>query len=340
MNHSTKTLAPKILLAIDQSKNILLHCHPAPDGDSLGSVLAMSQFLISKKKNVTIIKGDSELPQNFDHLPEFSRIEEKNYFDIDTSQYDLFIILDTAALNQISKIAPVTIPSNLKTITIDHHSSNPSFSDINLIDENSPATCQILTELFFEWNVEINHDIAINLFTGIYTDTGGFKYQKTTSRTFQLISKLTEIAPDFPDYIFKIENQSQPEQIKFRAAALNNLKEYFNSHVVFSSLSYKTLQKYNLSRNHTEKSDIANLLKSVTGWDITASIVEIEPKVCAISFRTRDPYKYNLSEIASATKAGGGHPAAAGATIKKTLNQAEKTIIKIIQKLHPELGNP
>ncbi len=335
-----KTSAPQILNRINQSRNILLHCHPAPDGDSLGSVLAMAIYLISLRKNVTVIKGDSELPRNFDHLPGFSLIEEKTFFDIDINQYDLFLILDTADLNQISKIDKVSFPPHLDTITIDHHASNPGFSKFNLIDHNSPSTCQIIAQLFDHWGVILNHDIAINLFVGIYTDTGGFKYPKTTSQTFEIISKLVKHAPDFPDYIFQIENQSESGQIRFRAAALNNITEYFNGRVVFSTVSFKTLQKYRVSRSHTEKSDIANLLKSVIGWDITASIVEIEPETCAISFRTRDAQKYDLSLIASATGSGGGHPAAAGATVKNTPKSTEKYLIKIIKSLHPELGEP
>ena len=336
----TNRLSSQILKKIKKSQNILLHCHPSPDGDSLGSVLAIAEYLKQINKEVTIIKGDSELPSNFDHLPNFSTIENKSYFDIDPSAFDLFLILDTADKNQISKIGPVSFPPDLNTVVIDHHASNPGFADIYLIDDTSPSTCQIVSQLLSDWKANITVSMATNLIIGIYTDTGGFKYPKTTSRTFEIIAKLTSISPNYSEFIFQMENRNDPGQIRFRAVALNNLKEFFSNHVVFSSVSRIQMKKNNISRNHTEKSDIANLLKSVEGWDIAVSIVETDPGVSTISLRTRDPKKYDLSQIALATGSGGGHPAAAGATLKKSIKGTQQKLIEIIQKLHPELGKP
>ena len=334
-----KKSASAIFEAIKKSKRILLHLHPSPDGDSIGSALAMYLYLKDIGKKVTLIKGDSELPQNFRNQPGFSEITKQNYFDTNLSKYDLFIILDTAAPNQISKIENITFPSNLKTVNIDHHGSNPVFANVNLVDDTVMSTCQLVYELFKNWKVKITPEIAINLFIGIYTDTG-FKYQKTTSRTFTIASELVEINPDFPKYIFEIENNSEPGQIYFKGAALSSIELFFNQHVAISSVSFETLTKNNLSSRHTEKSGISNILISVSGWDIGISMVEYKPGICSVSMRTRNAEKYDLSKICEATGAGGGHTVAAGATIKKPLPEAKKFLLDIIQKFHPDLGNP
>jgi bifunctional oligoribonuclease and PAP phosphatase NrnA len=329
-----------VFKAIQDSQNILLCLHCSPDGDSIGSNLALFLYLKNIGKKVTLIKGDSELPQNFKNQPGFSEITAKNYFDLDLSKFDLFIMLDIAALSQISKFGEISFPVNLRTINIDHHGSNPSFAGVNLVDDTVMSTCQLVYELFENQNVKPSPEMAVNLFVGIYTDTGGFKYPKTTTRTFTIASELVKINSDFPKYIFEIENNSEPSQIYFKGLALSSVELFFNQHVAISSVSYNTLTQKNLSSRHTEKSDISNTLKSVIGWDIGISMVEYEPGICSISLRTRDSENFDLSKIAEATGIGGGHPAASGATIKKPLPEAKKILLDIIQKLHPELDEP
>jgi nanoRNase/pAp phosphatase (c-di-AMP/oligoRNAs hydrolase) len=90
MTKNIKELAPKVLEYINNSKSILLHCHPSPDPDSVGSVLAMKFVLESLNKKVTVIKGDSDIPEAFSHFPGFSDIVQKNYFEINKQDFDLF----------------------------------------------------------------------------------------------------------------------------------------------------------------------------------------------------------------------------------------------------------
>ena len=210
-------IADQIKSRIDQSESILLHLHPSADADSLGSALAMYFYLKTLNKKVTLISGDTSIPLYLQQLPGVEQIQPFNFFDIDQSQYDLFIILDSADLNQISKRGRVEFAPHLFTITIDHHPYNPKFSQLNYIDPNAPATCQIIYQLLSSWHAEITPSVAINLFLGIYHDTGGFKYDKTSPQTFTIASKLTSINPDFPKFIFEIENNNSREQLFFFA---------------------------------------------------------------------------------------------------------------------------
>ena len=334
------SISKQIKSAIDESKHILLHIHPGPDADSVGSSLSFLHYLKSIDKDVTLISGDSKLSPSLMTLPGADQIIQKNYFDIDIKDYDLFIILDSSETRQISKIKEIVFPPSLKTIVIDHHSSNTGFGQINLIDNSSPATCQIVFELFEELKVKITPVIASCLFAGIYTDTGGFKYSSTSSKTFSICAKLTKISPDFSDTIFNLENNDKPDRPRLLGLHLNNIKTYFNDHVAISALSQKIIYKNNLNSDDSVNSGIANTLKSVIGWEIGISMIEAGKDKVKVSFRTRDPNKYDVSAIAVATGFGGGHMAASGASIPMSLSKARRLILRTISRLHPELGEP
>lgn len=334
MTDKVQQLAPQIWQAIQNANNILLHCHPSPDPDSFGSTLAMFHALKSINKKVTLIKGDSDIPSSAIALPGHDQITPKNFFEINQDEFDLFIIQDTAGLTQISKMKPITFPQSMNTILIDHHTTNPGFANINLIDTTYPATCQIIFDLFKIWQITITKDIASCLFLGLYTDTGGFKYSPANESTFLAAAELAKINPDFTQIIFNWENNLQPEHLAYRSLALNSIELFFNNHVALAATSFEDLQKKGIRATHTEKSEISNALISVNGWEIGATLTETSPQTVNMSFRTRG--KYDVSKIASAL-GGGGHPAAAGATVKMSLPEAKKNLLEVIHKIYPYL---
>lgn len=332
-------MAPIIWAEIQKANNILLHCHPSPDADSVGSTLAVGTLLRKLGKNVTHIIGDSERPNGLNSLPGFDKIEPKNYFQIDISKFDHFFILDSSNLDQISKKGEIIFPASLRTVVIDHHSSNKEFGNINLVDTSYGSLAEMIYDLFKLWGVDISPEMAISLFTGIYTDTG-FKYPRTTYETFAAASELARIYPNFPRTIFELENSEEPERVKFLGLALSSIETHFNNSVAISTISYEQMEKLGIKPQHTEKTDIPNILKSVIGWNIGIKMSEVEPGKVSVSFRTRDEKKWDVAKIAVATGSGGGHPAAAGATIKLPFDQAKKFLLETIQKVYPELGQP
>lgn len=334
-----KTTSRKIWKEIDRSKNILLHLHPGIDGDSVGASLALYHVLKKMRKQVTIISGDSPLSLKFANIPGAKNIIDKNFFQLDLSKFDLFIIQDSSSLHQISRNAPIIFPKNLKTITIDHHISNQKFADINLVIPKATSTCQVLYELFQFKKIKITKNIAACLFIGIYTDTGAFKYFNPTYKTFDIASKLTRIYPKFTQLIFNIENNDHPDYIKLVSLLLGSVENYFSDHIAIASLSNQQIKDNNLNLGIVNNySIVTNMLKGVIGWDIALTLVEIKPGLVKVNFRTRDSKTFNLAKIASKTGSGGGHRAAAGATIKKSLPEAKKELLKIIKKLYPKIN--
>ncbi|MFA6404729.1 MAG: DHH family phosphoesterase [Candidatus Paceibacterota bacterium] len=329
-----KEKAPIILREIQKANSILLHCHPSPDTDSVCSVLAMKYALEKMGKKVTAISGDSDIPQAYMHFLGASTIMQKNFFEIDIKEFDLFLILDSAAPSMISRRGDMKFPLEIKTINIDHHQTNTNYADINLIDLNSQALAFTLFQLFHEWNVELTHDISINLFTGMYSDTGGFKYEGTDHRMFEAIGVLTKIAPDFPQAIFILENSNEKDVVYFERAALNSIETFLDENVVIASVSQEDVKEKNISLNAVSGSEIGNLLKSVIGWNVSVLMTEIEKDKIKISFRTRDSDRFDVSRIATEF-GGGGHKAASGALLNNTsLEEAKRVVVSKAKELY------
>jgi phosphoesterase RecJ-like protein len=325
--------ASKILKAIKKSKRILLHCHPSPDPDSVGSALAMKYALEQLGKKVTIIQGDSEIPQAFMHFPGVGGIEKKSFSEVDLTKFDLFIIQDSGSPEMISRKNKPTFPLPIRTIVIDHHDSNKAYADINLIDAPAPSVTYILYKLFQEWNIKITPEIAANLFIGLYTDTGGFKYSVTGGNALTMAAELAHVFPAYPKLVFEMENSHEKEEIYVQAIALHSIQTFHNDHLAVSAVSKKSLDEKGVSAEALSQGYIASILKSVIGWDVAVCMVEVEAGTIKMSFRTRDAEKYDVSKLAVAL-GGGGHKGAAGAVLTMPLSEAVEKVVETTKKLY------
>ncbi|MFH1170456.1 MAG: bifunctional oligoribonuclease/PAP phosphatase NrnA [Candidatus Vogelbacteria bacterium] len=338
MTDQVKKLAPQILDTIKSAKRILLHFHPNPDPDSVGSALAMTHALRGLGKEVTVIKGDSPMPEYLSFLPGYELITPKSYLEIDPTEFDLFLMLDISQPNRVTALGEINLPT-LKTILIDHHITAEPFAELNLIVPEYPATAQILGDLFHEWGIKLTPAIAACLFIGLYSDTGGFKYQGTTKDTFLAVATLVELAPNFTDLVFQMENNKTPAQLRYEGLALSSIELVGNGKAALVVLSQAQLAAAGIRYEDVQGISIANHLKSVTGWEIGATLIESAPGVTRASFRTRDPKRFDLSKIAAAL-GGGGHPAAAGAVLKMAVAAARDLVVRKMVELYPLLSIP
>lgn len=328
-----KEKAPLILAEIQKAKSILLHCHPSPDPDSVGSVLAMKFALEQMGKKATVIRGDSEIPAGFMHFPGAGEILPKNLFEVDLKEFDLFIILDSGSLTQISRVHPIELPFAVRTVVIDHHISNTGFANINLVDSSYPAVCQILFELFDLWRVKLTPEIASNLFIGIYTDTGGFKYESTTKKTFAIAAKLLEFIPNFSKLISDMENSNTLEDLAFKALALGSIQTLCDGKLGLAIVSNEALRAKNIPADKVSTAFVTYELRSVAAWAVSGILTEVEPNKIKMNFRSKDGNKYDVSKLASAFN-GGGHKAASGATMEGSLEDVRGSVVAKVKELY------
>ncbi len=314
---------------IHKSKKILLHLHVKPDLDSIGSSLAMYRALTSIGKDVTVIKGDSELPESFSFIPGYNNIVHKNYFEIDINEFDLFIIQDSASLGQISRVKEVSFPPHLKTLVIDHHKSNTNFGTLNIIDSSFSAVSELLFVLFKEWDIQISKDIATCLFVGIYGDTGGFIYESTSTRTMNIVAELTNIYPEFTKLINKIEYNLSKKEIYFERLALQHLETHLDDSVALCAVSYDDIQKLHIKREEVDNNKIASKLVKAKGWEVGITMIEREPNQIGVSLRSRGAIDVSKTAV---KLGGGGHKLAAGLTLKMTMDEAKNVLIQTLSE--------
>lgn len=293
----------------------------------------MKFALESLGKKATVIKGDSEIPKGFMHFPGANEIVQKNFGEVNLKEFDLFISLDSASPQMISRFHIPHFPLAIPTIVIDHHRTNPSYGSLNLVEPTYPALAQILFDLFHEWDITITPSIAQNLLIGIYGDTGGFKYEGTTARTLTIASKLIEIAPHFSKLISQMECSDTPATLAYKALAFSSIETFFNSSLALSVIASKSLKEKNIPIIDVGPSEISSEMRTVEIWKVCGTLVEVEPNKIRLSFRSNNADQYDVSKLAVAI-GGGGHRAASGAVLEMPLADAVKLVVQKAKELY------
>lgn len=317
----------QILEAIQGSKRILINAHSRPDLDSISSAISLYLALGLIGKNATLICPDDILPE-VSFLKGYRNFRKIDYSRFNFSEYDLFVILDSASPEVVIGNKFHKLP-DIKKIIIDHHKTNTKFGRINLVDAKRSATAELLYLLFKDWNVRIDKSLATSLLTGIMGDTGAFEYHNTTPQTLQIAAELMLMGADKDDILLKIFRTKNLNLLKFWGKALDGLEVDKSGKFSWVAIDYKTyraLGKPALARN-SASSMFARMVK---GTEFGIVMVEEEPSQLHMSFRSRKDF--DVSKIA-AEFGGGGHPGASGATINDTkFDIAVKKVLSTARK--------
>lgn len=326
-----KEAAPVIWSEIEKAQNILLHCHPSPDQDSVGSSLAMKMVLESKGKKVTMIIGDSDIPKWTKFLPQAETILAKNYFELDINEFDLFLILDGNSLNRVSSLKTVILPPHLKTIVIDHHVGE-GCGEVNLIAADYPSTSSILVDLFKEWGVNISTDVALCLMVGLHTDTGGFKYPRTTAHIFTIASELATLAPHFTKVLNQIYSVNTVGSRRMMGHVLSTFELLLGGRLALSLISQDDFRRLSIDPEEVHNTGLSAMLRDIEGVEVGIILTEEEPGVVKISSRSSDGEKFDVAAVMQKF-GGGGHKAAAGATVNGSIAEVKEKLLTELTRL-------
>lgn len=310
----------EILVEIKNAENIAIMAHEAPDGDAIGSCLAMCLVTRNMGKNSYVLMKD--IPENFSYLPgrEFVITES----EIET--FDLAIVLDCP---NIKRVYPEFIPyfENAKVkVEIDHHNRNDMFADYNIVNHVSPATAQILVSSFEYLGIEITKEIGTCLLTGVITDTNGFRNSNVTVESFEFASWALSKGIN----LSKVYKQSMltmtKEKFEAEKLAMNRLEFFADGKIAFT---YMTIaDELELGLKPGDKDGIVEIGKSIEGVEVSIFLYEKE-KGYKASLRSNE--YVNVSEICLMF-GGGGHIKAAGANMNMPLDDAKKAIIAEVTK--------
>ena len=308
-----------IINVINKSKKIGIFTHMSPDGDAIGSSLALYLGLKSLNKEVDIIADDYS--SCFDFLPNIDEIKK-----LGNNDYDLSFALDCATKDRLFDTNNSFSTSKV-TISIDHHVSNTFFANYNYVEGNSPATCMTLVKIFKRLNITITKEIGSCLIAGIITDSGGFRYDTVNDETFEFAAQMLDLGVNISDIYYKTFDFKTKAQFKLSTIATERLKFYKNDKI---ALTY--LLKEDFDKTHAKVGDhegIVNIGKNIEGVEVSVFLREAEKDLYKVSLRSNN---YVDVSVIAETFNGGGHIKAAGFNIRDNLNNAIKRIIKEINK--------
>lgn len=297
-----KEITTKIIDEINNYDNVFIFHHINPDGDCLGSQFGLKNWLknLFPEKKIHAI-GDNE------NLFNFIKWDFNNdYYDDQTLKNSIAIIVDGNYSDRInSKELFLKIPNKIR---IDHHPENDDLDYIiRFVDDSYSSSAEQIAHLIYSFDKEnlMTKEIATYLYIGIYTDSGRFFYDKTSSRTHQLTSWLFETNFDF-DFIHKNLAKRKEKEIIFLKDVLNNYKTYKN--VIYYFISWKKSQELNLEMSEKNRVDF---LANIDTYNIWIFFIENEDKTVRVRLRSNEK---NVNKLAK-EYGGGGHIKASGAII-------------------------
>jgi phosphoesterase RecJ-like protein len=295
--------------------------------------------LESLGKKVTVIAGDSTIPQAFMHFPGAESVLAKSYGELDLADYNLFVIQDCGSKEMISRKTQVEFPSTLRTVVIDHHATNTKYAEVNLVANQYLSTTEILFDLFQEWGISITHDIAVNLYVGLFTDTGGFRYERVTEHSFSVAGKLCAVAPDMINAVKILENSARPGFVNFLGVALTQktvvpFKNSARGSFVIARVTQEDIQRLGIASDDWAGNEVCNMLKTVVGWNVACLLIEQRPGDFRGSMRSRNFLEFDVSLVASKL-GGGGHKSAAGFVLQGSM---EEVVLKVESTIQEVLG--
>lgn len=309
-----------IVKAINSSDTIAISFHVSPDGDSLGSALALA-LTIEKLSKKCYIACKDKIPEIYSYLP-FSKVKMEEAISAST---DCVIVLDCGDVKRIC--AEISLNArNYTLINIDHHLSNEFYGDINLVDTNSSAVGEIIFELTKALGVELDINIAKCIYTSIVSDTGGFKYTNTTTKTHNIAAELIKFDIGFNDIHMTLFQSKSFERVKLYGKVIDKLKLLENGKLCVMKLTKDMLEELNLEASDT--SDIISLGMDISSVEVAALLKETDSNV-KVSLRSKR--SVDVRKVAE-NFGGGGHMRAAGLTLDSDIEGSETIIINAIKK--------
>jgi phosphoesterase RecJ-like protein len=316
------------------SDNILLISHINPDGDAIGSQLALYHFLTSKGRNVNMMTPN--------YLQEFLKwmagaelievyIKDRKKCRKIIDQADLIVLLDFNHSNRLGESEEFVKASGAKKVLIDHHLDTEDFTDIVYSDTTKCSTAELVHELVCSMNGDqrfISKPYSEALYVGIITDTGNFEHGSYTSKTFRIVADLMESGLDKEKILDRIYNNFSADRLRLQGFALNKrmvvLPELRTAYIY---LSKDDLKEFNHVKGDTE--GFVNMPLSIKGIDFTAMFIEKDGFI-KLSFRSKGQFPSN--EFASLYFSGGGHRNASGGEFPDNLDNTINYFLKVLRE--------
>jgi phosphoesterase RecJ-like protein len=294
---------------LDQSRKVLIITHQRPDGDAIGSLLAIGLPLITVGKNVQLVIKDG-VPENFQFLAG-TELVQKN----PVGQFDYLIVVDSAEIERTNTdISGYGLPD----LNIDHHKTNTNFAKINLVINDAVATAEILARYLPQFGLPITKPVADALLVGIVTDTIGFRTTNVNPDVLRLVADLMVLGGDLNGIYYKTIVDQSLSSARYWGAGLSKIQ--MEDGLVWTTLTLRERKAAGYAAR--DDADLVKILSAINGAKIALILTEQEAGYVKISWRLcgSEDTELDVSDIAQKF-GGGGHKAAAGADVKGEINE-------------------
>ncbi len=305
---------------IKNEKSIALFCHVRPDGDCLGSALALKKALKTLGVKAEVFCDDA-VPSRFFFLNDTKTV--KSNFD---KSYDAFIAIDCADITRLGSFGEAFL-SHPNTYLIDHHISNTRFAKVNYVLDCASNSENVL-ELIKELGAEIDKDTANLLLMGIMTDTGNFRHKSVTPSTLYSAGKLLELGANINEIYFQMFSAQSKERAKLFGQTMSKIRYFLDGRFAVATVRLCDFESTGAEQSETE--GFIDFIMGIIGVEVGACVMETQKDKYKISFRSKSA---NVNTIAG-TFGGGGHVLASGCQIQ---GDYEEVIDKIYLAVKREL---
>ncbi|MBA2332617.1 MAG: bifunctional oligoribonuclease/PAP phosphatase NrnA [Actinobacteria bacterium] len=329
---ATTTAADRaaVAAAVRVGERFLVTTHENPDGDALGSLLALQRALGAlHKESVMFLAGEAPLPGEYRFLG-FTDLQRVAPTDLDGR---VLVLVDCANESRIGGDASI-LEQARSTINIDHHHDNSRFGDVNLVDAAASSTGEVLRDVFCELGLELTAELAEPLYVGLVTDTGRFQYSNTTPKALRLAAELVEVGANVQRVFQDVYENIQFAKLKLLARALERAQVYAGGSLVVSYLVRDDFAQVGAVEPYSE--GIIDTLRAVEGAEMAALIRE-PPRggspARRISLRSSHD-ELDVSAIARKS-GGGGHPQAAGFSSDDSIEEITDFLVRSYSEARP-----
>lgn len=302
--------------------SFILLSHIRPDGDAIGSQLALGYSLLAMGKSVRLINEDG-LPENLAFLPGSELIESPPSDPVDA---EVAIALDTATKPRLGDGALHAASKAALWLNIDHHISNPKYGDLNLIDSTSPATGQILYDLITALGMPMPPETRDSIYVAVSTDTGSFQYPSTTAKTYDMAADLIRRGVNVGEINSKTYDEQPYRRLELMRALLNTLERSEDGTVAHWELLDHT--RIDLALRPEDSEGLIDIIRAIRGVRLAIFFEELPDGKIRVSMRSKDR-KLDVCKIATLF-GGGGHALAAGIRMKGPLSDAKARVLAAV----------
>ena len=286
---------------LNRAQCAAIFCHARPDGDALGSGMALCLAMRAAGKKAFLCCEDPA-PEKFSFLPALGGICNA----VPDEQFDTFIAVDSADVARLGSLGHAFSRFRGETVNIDHHISNTGYANINCVCECS-ATCELMPEVFAAAGFVITPEIADLLMLGLMTDSGSFTHSDVTAHTFSVAAQLRAAGADVTEINYRMFACQKKQRALLFRRALANLRFALDDRLTFILVKSRDLEETGADRSMTE--GFVDYPLTIDGVEVSVSLLEMKPGQYKASLRSKG--KVNVNAVASAF-GGGGHVLASG----------------------------